>query len=136
MLIKAEQKYIRISPRKLRVVADMVRKISSPEEAAELLEVVNKRSAKALRKVFLQAIANATNNFSLAKDSLKVHELQIAEGPIYKRLRPVARGRVHPIQKRTSHIRLILEATEKSTRTTAKDKKGGKSPVNRRQTQG
>lgn len=112
MEVKAEQRYIRMSPRKLRQVADSVRGIKTPGEMLSYLERIERRAAVPLAKVIKQAVANATNNLGLAEGSLRIKNLQIGEGPIYKRFRPVSRGRAHPIQKRTSHIRVILEAEE------------------------
>lgn len=114
MLIKAEQKYVRMSPRKLRAVADVVRKFSNPQEAVDVLEVIGKRAAEPIRKTILQAIANAVNNKSLSKESLRIVEIQIGDGPTLKRWRPRARGMAAPILKRTSHIRIVLESVEPS----------------------
>ncbi len=116
MIIKAEQKYVRTSPRKLRLVADAVRGLS-PFRALAYLEKINKRAALPLAKVIKQALANGKNNLGLSEDSLKIHELMINEGPVYKRARPVSRGMSHPIAKRTSHIRVILEAKEEKNGT-------------------
>lgn len=113
MLVKAEQKYIRTSPRKLRLVADSVRGIKTPEEALSYLEVIEKRAAVPIYKTIKQAVSNAVNNLGLSPNSLRIKELQITEGPTHKRGIPVARGRFHPIQKKTSHIRVVLEAKEK-----------------------
>lgn len=112
MLIKAEQKFVSTSPRKLRLVVDAVRKIRKPQEALAYLEHMNERAAKTVSKVIKQAIANATNNANLPIDSLIIGEIQVGDGPTYKRGRPVSRGRFHPIMKRTSHVRVILEAKE------------------------
>lgn len=125
MLIKAEQKYVRMSPRKLRLVADAVRGIKDPDELLASLEGIGKRASTPIVKTVKQAVANATNNLGLSAESLKIKELQVTEGPIYKRYNPVARGQVHPIQKKTSHIRVILEA-EPQTKQKAQSKRNHK----------
>ena len=112
ILIKAEQKNIRISAQKMRLVAEAVRKLS-PTQAILQLKFLNKRAALALTKVIKQAIANATNNLQLDENGLKFHRLEIGEGPTYKRWQPVSRGRAHRILKRTSHVLVILESQEK-----------------------
>lgn len=109
MIIKAEQKYIRMSPRKLRLVADVVRGLDSPKMILSYLENINKRAAQPIGKVIKQAIANAKNNAGVTEGELRIKELIINQGPFYKRFRPVSRGRAHGIKKRTSHIRVVLE---------------------------
>lgn len=113
MIIKAEQKYVRTSPRKLRLVANAVRKLS-PALALVYLERINKRATLPLAKTIKQALANAKNNAGVDQNSLKIKELAINQGPVYKRAQPVSRGMAHPIAKRTSHIRVILEAKEET----------------------
>ena len=133
MQVKAHQKFIRISPRKVRLVADSIRGL--PLRAAqEQLKALNKGAALPLRKTLRQAIANAVNNHNLKEASLSIKEIQIGEGSTYKRWNPVSRGRAHPILKRTSSIRVILQSNEsKSTlpsapQKTTKDKPSVKKP--------
>lgn len=116
MLITAKQKFVRTSPRKLRLVADVVRGLESPTLAIVYLEQVRQRAAGILGKVIKTAIANATNNLKLDIGGLKLREIQIGEGPTYKRGRPVSRGRFHQIQKKTSHITVVLESATQETR--------------------
>lgn len=111
MEIKAEQKYILISPKKVRAVVEMIKKLT-PVAAAESLFLVNKRSAEPIRKVILQALANAKNK-GVSETDLIFKEIQIGEGPRLKRGNPVSRGQWHPIKKRMSHIRIILQTVEK-----------------------
>jgi large subunit ribosomal protein L22 len=111
MLIKAEQKYVRITPRKLRLVANAVKKLSL-DEAMNQLAFIRKGAARPLLKVFKQAVANAKNNHQLKEDDLRIKSLEIKKGAIYKRWQPVSRGRAHSILKRTSHILLWLETTK------------------------
>lgn len=111
MKIKAEKKYIRTSPRKIRLVADMIRDLSL-SEAIVALTHVRKRAAKPMLKTLKQAQANAVNNLNLSKDSLSIHSIEVNEGATYKRWNPVSRGRAHSILKRTSHIKVILSSKE------------------------
>lgn len=112
MLIKAEQKYVRTSPRKLRLVANAIRGVKSPVDAVVYLENIGKRTGEPLAKTLKQAMANAKNNSGLPVDSLTIKELQISGGPIYKRWRIASRRGAHANFKRTSHIRIILESIE------------------------
>lgn len=106
MEITATQKFIRISPRKLRPVVALIKKMS-PSRAVEILPFVGKRSAMPLAKVIKTAIANAAQA-GIGSEELKFKEIQIGEGPTLKRGTPVSRGRFHPIKKRMSHIRVTL----------------------------
>lgn len=112
MIIKAEQKYVRTSPRKLRLVVDSVRMLQDPQKMILYLEQMSKRANLPLIKVLKQAIANSKNNFGQDEASIRIKEITVNAGPVYKRGQPVSRGRFHPIIKRTSHIRVILEAKE------------------------
>jgi large subunit ribosomal protein L22 len=109
MLIKAEQKFVRTSPTKLRFVAQTIKGNKNPEKALFYLESMNKLAAVPLAKTLKQAVANAKNNHGLNPDTLVIRELSIGEGPVYKRGIPVSRGRFHPIVKKTAHIRVIVE---------------------------
>lgn len=111
MLIKAEIKFLKTGPRKVRLVADLVRPMSVVE-AMTTLKHLPQRSAIHVLKLFKQAVANAVNNHNLSKDSLSIHTLEINTGPTYKRFQPVSRGRAHSILKRTSHLKLVLKSEE------------------------
>ncbi len=111
MLIKAEQKFVRLSPRKLRLVADGIRSLPIIT-AFEQLQALNKTSALPLKKTLRQAQANAINNLKLDPATLSIKAIQINAGPTYKRWQPVSRGRAHSIFKHTSHIRVILESPD------------------------
>lgn len=107
MQIKAEQKYLRISPRKIRLISDAIKNLKIDQALAKL-KLLNKTGALELAKVLKQAEANAKQvNADINK--LNIKEILVNPGPIYKRGRPVSRGMWHPIKKRTSHIRVILE---------------------------
>ncbi|MBI4032949.1 MAG: 50S ribosomal protein L22 [Candidatus Blackburnbacteria bacterium] len=110
MLIKAEQRFLRMSPRKLREVVGSIRGIKSPARAIEYLEAMQKSAALPLAKVVKQAVANAKNNMKVSEDTLRLKSLEINDGPAYKRWQPVSRGQAHPIKKYTSHIRVVLES--------------------------
>mgnify|MGYP001562928756 CR=1 FL=1 len=111
MFIKAERKFIRTSPRKIRLVADLTRTLPV-EEALVVLKNLRKRAALALLKTLKQAVANAVNNHNLPKNSLLIHSIEVNAGPTYKRFQPVSRGRAHSIYKRTSHIKITLKSQE------------------------
>lgn len=115
MEAKAIQKNIRTSPRKLRLVANVARKLS-PSEAVEMLPYSQKRAAIPLVKTIKSAIANAVSQGANPVD-LKFKEIQIGEGATLKRGRPVSRGMWHPIMKRTSHIRIIVTDESKTQKT-------------------
>ena len=106
--MKAIAKYVRIAPRKARLVADEVRGKSYPE-AVSLLRFTNKRAAKILGDVLNSAAANAEHNADADPDELRVKTVKVDEGPTIKRYRPRAMGRATMIRKRTSHITVELE---------------------------
>lgn len=106
-LVKAKLSYLRMGPRKVRLVADMVRG-RSVARAIDILTVTNKRPAKPLLKLLLSAVANAKHNFSMSQDALKVATLTVDGGPMLKRWMPKAHGRATPVRERTSHINLVL----------------------------
>lgn len=108
MEIIAKSKFIRTSPRKLRLVARALKGLS-PLAVMTQLEHLNKRAVGPLAKTFKSAMSNATANFNLRAEGLRVKKIEISQGPIYKRFQPVSRGRAHPIAKRTSHITVVLE---------------------------
>lgn len=106
--MKAYGKNLRISPKKLRVVAEVVRN-NDAEEALKFLKFAPKKWADLLYKVLSSAVANAVNNDSQKVENLKIGTLIISKGIVYKRWNPVSRGRMHPILKRTSNVKLELQ---------------------------
>lgn len=106
--MKAYAKSIRISPRKVRLVADAVRDMSA-KQAITTLSLVRKRGATILMKTIQSAIANAVHNKKIAEDNLLIDKLMVHEGPFLKRFHASTRGRVHPFKKRSSHITVILK---------------------------
>ena len=107
MIIKAEQKNTRQTSRKVRLVADVVKKMSIVD-AIHQLAVINRKSSLLVLKVLRQAIANATNNFGLAIADLEIDNIVVDDGPALKRWRAVSRGRAHTILKRTCHVKVEL----------------------------
>ena len=100
-------RYQRISPRKCRLVADQVRRLPVGE-ALEVLRYSPHKAAQLLRKTLESALANAEHNEGADIDMLWVRRVMVDEGPVFKRFRPRARGRVGKILKRTSHITVVL----------------------------
>ncbi|HJX59162.1 50S ribosomal protein L22 [Candidatus Woesebacteria bacterium RBG_19FT_COMBO_47_8] len=121
MEIIATQKFLTMSPRKIRPVVDVIKKLK-PTEAVEKLPFMAKRAAEPLAKVIKQAIANARSR-GLSDTELTFKEIQIGEGPRLKRGRPVSRGQWHPVKKRMSHIRVVLEAKTAPEKPKAKSQK-------------
>jgi len=111
MKIKATQKQIRQTPRKMRLVANEVKDLSL-EQAMRQLAVIDRRASLSILKVVKQAIANAMNNHRLPFESLVLSSIQVTPGSVYKRWRAVSRGRAHSIMKRTSHVMVELEVKE------------------------
>ena len=107
MEAKAVEKFIRISPRKLRYVADVIR-TKRVDDAVDLLTFTTKKAALIIKKAVQSAVANATENHKMNEDDLVVEKIFINEGPILKRFRPRARGRATKIRKRTSHLTVIV----------------------------
>ena len=107
MEVRAVAKYVRVQPRKVRIVADEVRGTSAAHAAA-VLRYHPSKSARALRKVLISAIANAANNFDLAPESLKISTVTVDEGPRLKRMHARAMGRGARILKKTSHITVVV----------------------------
>ena len=108
MEAKAIAKYIRMSPRKVRLVADMIRG-KSVTEALVTMRFNEKKASGVLEKVVKSAIANARQVSGADEDSLIVKEIFVDEGPTLRRFIPRAMGRATRIRKRTSHITVVLE---------------------------
>jgi len=108
---RAVLRYARISPRKVKIVLDLIR--SKPVGVAlGILKNTPKAASEILIKLLNSAIANAENNFGLSADKLFVSEAYANEGPTLKRIRPRAQGRAFRIRKRTSHITLVVMEKE------------------------
>ena len=108
---KATLNNVRISPRKVQIVLDLIR--NQPlEKALATLRLTPKAASPILEKLVKSAAANADNNFSMNKDNLYVAECYVTPGPIMKRIMPRAQGRAYRILKRTSHITVVLKEKE------------------------
>ena len=108
METRAIARYIRISPRKARLVAANI-KGKPVEDALNILKFTPKKAAVLISKVLHSALANAEQNTSLDIDNLFVKQVRIDEGPTWKRIKPRAMGRANRILKRTSHITVIVD---------------------------
>jgi large subunit ribosomal protein L22 len=111
MATKATLKYARISPQKMRLVADQIRGLSV-DRALNILTFSNKKGADIVKKVLESAIANAEHNDGADIDELKVSSICVDQGPTLKRLRPRARGRADRIIKRMSHLTVTVAEPE------------------------
>lgn len=118
-MITASLKNYRISPRKARLVADMVRG-KNVLIAKDLLANALKAGRHPISNLIDSAIANAVNNFKMEKDSLFIKEIRVDQGLVMKRFRPVSRGSAHPIKKKTSHISIVLAPAESKAKKASK----------------
>lgn len=110
----AVSKSVRISPRKIRLVADSVRNLSAVE-ALDALSLIRKRGAMPLWKTLKSAVSNAANNVKANSQSLKIKSIEVSGGAALKRYHPSTRGRIHPYKKRSSHIKVVLEERSKQS---------------------
>ena len=110
-VVKASARYVRIAPRKARLIADQVRGLHI-EKARALLQFSPRGAAEDIHKLIDSAAANAENNHDLIGDEMRVSSITVDEGPTLKRYRPRAMGRATPIHKRTSHIAVALTPVE------------------------
>src|SRR3954451_16953946 len=110
-VVKASARYVRVAPRKARLIADQVRGLHI-EKARALLQFSPRGAAEDIHKLIDSAAANAENNHDLIGDEMRVSSITVDEGPTLKRFRPRAMGRATPIHKRTSHIAVALTPVE------------------------
>jgi ribosomal protein L22 len=110
-VVKAKARYVRIAPRKARLIADQVRGMHI-EKARALLQFSPRGAAHPIQKLINSAAANAENNHDLVGDEMRVASITVDEGPTLRRFRPRAMGRATPINKRTSHIAVALTPVE------------------------
>lgn len=114
MSTKATLRYARLSPQKMRLVADQIRGLPV-DRALNILKFSNKKGATIVKKVLESAIANAEHNDGADIDELRVFSISVDQGPTLKRLRPRARGRADRINKRMSHLTItVAEAEERA----------------------
>ena len=105
---RATLKYSRISARKVKIVADLIRG-KNVDEALAIIKFTPKASSEILEKLLKSAIANAENNHDMKHENLYVAEIYANQGPTLKRIRPAAKGSAVRIRKRTSHVTIVLK---------------------------
>ena len=108
---KATLKFARISSRKVKIVADLIRG-KNVDEALAIVKFTPKASSEIIEKLLKSAIANAENNHEMKHENLYVAEIYANQGPTLKRIRPAAKGSGVRIRKRTSHITIVLKEKE------------------------
>jgi len=123
MPVQAIAKGVSISPRKVAVVAALVRGCTV-EDALTILSHVPRRSAVPVRKAIESAKANADHNHGLKPATLKITEITVTPGPRLKRYRPAARGQALPYQKKSSHIRVVVDGEARPAKKPATKKEG------------
>jgi len=111
MVATAKATYIRIAPRKVQIVLDLIRN-QPADKAMAILKYTPKAACEPLMKLLKSAIANAENNNNMDVSKLYVAECSVCQGPTLKRIRPRAQGRAFRINKKTSHITLVLKEME------------------------
>jgi large subunit ribosomal protein L22 len=111
VVVRASSRYVRVAPRKARLIADQVRGMHI-EQARALLEFSPRGAAEDIRKLIESAAANAENNHDLVADEMLISEITVDEGPTLRRYRPRALGRASRINKRTCHIAVALSPDE------------------------
>ena len=132
MPVIAKLNYLRIAPRKVRLAADLIRG-KSVGEAQNILNFTTKKSVQPVLKLLKSAINSAKNNFQLEESNLYISKITVDEGPKYKRFFPRARGQAYEIQKKTSHITIMLDELRSSpsfraAKTKVEKKKSSLSP--------
>jgi len=128
MPVQAIAKGVRLSPRKVGIVAQLVRG-RSVADALVILEHTPRRTASAIRKVVASAQANADHNHNMKPDTLRIVEISVTPGPRLKRYRPAAHGRALPFMRKTSHIRVVVDGEVRAPKkpvTEIKDKEAKK----------
>jgi large subunit ribosomal protein L22 len=122
MSITFKARYIRIAPRKVRLVADMIRG-EKADKAKSILQFTVNRSALPIAKLLKSAVTSAEKDKGWSSENLKIEKITVDEGPKLKRWMPRARGSASPIQKKTSHITITLNEIEKTFSVNGKKKK-------------
>ncbi|TDC86547.1 50S ribosomal protein L22 [Actinomadura sp. 7K507] len=114
MEARAQARFIRVTPMKARRVVDLIRGLPAAEAQA-VLRFAPQAASEPVGKVLASAIANAEHNFKLDSDTLVVSRAWVDEGPTLKRFRPRAQGRAYRINKRTSHITVVVESRDEAS---------------------
>ena len=130
MKVKASLNYLRISPRKIRLIASLISGMKVTDALREM-EYLRKRGSEPVLKLLKSAVANAEHNFQLKKDDLVVSEAVVNQGPVLKRMMPRALGRSAQIRKRTSHLSIVLLGGGETVQKTKKSAKGEAKPDER-----
>lgn len=125
MAITVKLRYLRIAPRKVRLISDLIRG-KSVEKAQAVLNFTIKKSSEPMLKLLNSAVASAKNNFHLDPADLYISKITVDEGPKLKRWMPRARGQAYPIQKKTSHITIGLDEMKNLPQKFKKSKKAEK----------
>ena len=110
-VVRASTRYMRVAPRKARLVADQVRGLTVPE-ARTLLDFSGRGAARDIAKLIASAAANAENNHELVAEDMRIAEINVDEGPTLKRWRARARGRATRVDKKTAHVSVALTPIE------------------------
>ncbi|HWP34307.1 MAG TPA: 50S ribosomal protein L22 [Thermodesulfobacteriota bacterium] len=105
--VRARLRYLRIAPRKTRLVVDLVRG-KRVDEALRILQFTHRAASLPVMKLIKSAVANASQNEAIDVDTLVIKDIQVGPGPTLKRYQPRAMGRAFPIHKRTSHVTVVL----------------------------
>ncbi|MBQ8210673.1 MAG: 50S ribosomal protein L22 [Clostridia bacterium] len=111
MEARAKATFVRIAPRKVQIVLDLIRN-KPADEAMAILKYTPKAACEPLAKLLKSAMANAENNYDMDVSRLYVAECTVSQGPTLKRIRPRSKGRAYRINKKTSHITLVLKESE------------------------
>lgn len=119
MKVTARLRYLNMSPRKIRAVTDVIGGLSV-EKAVDRLGTIRRRAARPVEKLLRSARANAENNFALDPKTLRIDSLRVDGGPSLKRYRPRALGRAALIERRTSHLTVVLEGERAAKAVSAK----------------
>lgn len=117
--MKAFLKNYRQSPRKVRLVADLVKGKKLSQALAEL-DFLSKRAGDPLKKLIKSAAANAKTNFQTSEENLFIKNITVDKGNVMKRFQPASRGRAHPIRKKMSNVMVTLETKEPKQKSTVK----------------
>ena len=113
MEVKAVSRFVRVSPRKARVVVDLIRG-KNVQQAREILAFNPRAISETVEKTLNSAVSNAEHNHSLRSDSLYIKKAYVDEGPALKRIRPRAKGSASRIRKRMSHITIVVAPREEA----------------------
>lgn len=118
---RAKLKQVRISPKKMRLVADAIRGLDVNVALAKL-PIIFKKSSPIIEKLLRSAIANAIDRYDVSANDLKIKSIMVNKGIDLRRFKPAAFGRAHPIRKHASHVEIVL-VTKDGVKVTMKDKK-------------